>query len=64
MPTLTITWMACPVLAVAVVKGIRWGIAAAILVGYCDLAVRGTVTQVTVTGTVIMVMAVITEYVW
>jgi signal transduction histidine kinase len=56
-PTLTITWMACPVLAVAVVKGIRWGIAAAILVGYCDLAVRGTVTQVTVTGTVIMVMA-------
>jgi signal transduction histidine kinase len=56
-PTLTITWMACPVLAVAVVKGIRWGIAAALVIGVCDLAVRGTVTQVTVTGTAILVMA-------
>lgn len=56
-PTLTITWMGCPVVAVAVVKGVRWGIGAAILVGGCDLAVRGTITQVTVTGTVIMIMA-------
>ncbi len=57
MPTLTVTWMACPVLAVAVVKGIRWGITAAVLIGACDLSVRGVVTQNTVTGTVIMVMA-------
>ena len=57
MPTLTIAWMACPVLAVAVVKGMRWGAAAAILIGGCDLAVRGTITQTTATGTVIMVMA-------
>ena len=56
-PTLTITWMACPVLAVAVVKGIRWGIAAALLIGACDLAVRGVITQTSVTGTAIMVMA-------
>jgi signal transduction histidine kinase len=56
-PTLTITWMACPVLAVAVVKGVRWGIAAALLIGASDLAVRGEVTQATATGTVIMVMA-------
>ena len=56
-PTLTITWMACPVLAVAVVKGIRWGIGAALLIGACDLGVRGVITQTSVTGTVIMVMA-------
>jgi signal transduction histidine kinase len=56
MSTLAITWMACPVLAVAVVKGIRWGIVAAILIGACDLIVRGTVTQTTLTATVIMVM--------
>ena len=57
MSTLTITWMASPVVAVAVVKGVRWGIAAALLIGTCDVAVRGTVTQTTLTGTVIMVMA-------
>jgi signal transduction histidine kinase len=56
-PTLTITWMACPVLAVAIVKGIRWGVGAALLIGACDLGVRGVVTQTSVTGTAIMVMA-------
>ena len=56
-PTLTITWMACPVLAVAVVKGIRWGVGAALLIGACDLGVRGLITQTSVTGTAIMVMA-------
>jgi signal transduction histidine kinase len=56
-PTLTITWMACPVLAVAIVKGIRWGVGAALLIGVCDLGVRGVVTQTSVTGTAIMVMA-------
>ncbi|MDT5028024.1 MAG: hypothetical protein QOE61_4450 [Micromonosporaceae bacterium] len=57
MPSLTVAWMACPVLAVAVVRGVLWGIAAAVLIGGCDLVVRGVVTQATVTGTVIMVLA-------
>ena len=54
-PTLPVTWMVCPVLAVAVVKGPRWGVAAAVLIGACDLAVRGGSTQATLTGLVIMV---------
>jgi signal transduction histidine kinase len=58
-PTLTITWMACPVLAVALVRGIGWGVAAALVIGACDLAVRGVITQTSVTGTAIMVMAAI-----
>jgi signal transduction histidine kinase len=57
MATLTIAWMACPALAVAIIKGVRWGIVAAIVVGACDLVVRGAVTQSSVTGTVIMVVA-------
>ncbi len=56
-PTLTVTWMACPVLAVAIVQGVRWGIAAALLIGACDLAVRGVITQASGTATVIMVFA-------
>jgi hypothetical protein len=56
-PTLTITWMVCPVLAVAVIRGPRWGVLAAIGMGACDLAVRGVINQATVTGSVIMVMA-------
>jgi signal transduction histidine kinase len=58
-PTLTLTWMACPVLAVAIIKGIRWGIFAAVLIGACDLTVHGVtaITQTALTGTVIMVMA-------
>ena len=30
MPTLTITWMACPVMAVAIARGRAWGAAAAL----------------------------------
>ena len=59
MPTLTITWMACPVLAVAVARGRRWGTAAAVAMGACDLAVRAQLNQATFTGTVIMVLAAI-----
>jgi signal transduction histidine kinase len=59
MATLTITWMACPVMAVAIARGRAWGAAAAVAMGACDLAARGLVNQVTVTGTVIMVMAAI-----
>jgi signal transduction histidine kinase len=55
--TLTVAWMACPVLAVAVVKGVRLGIVAAVLIGACDLAVRAAATQSTVTGIVIMITA-------
>jgi signal transduction histidine kinase len=57
LPTLTIIWMACPVMAVAVVRGIRPGVLAALLIGGCDLFVRGGITQATVTGTAIMVTA-------
>ena len=57
LPNLATTWMACPVLAVAIVKGVRWGIAAALFIGACDLTARGAVTQTSVTGTVIMVLA-------
>jgi signal transduction histidine kinase len=56
-PTLTISWMACPPLAVALVKGVRWGVIAAIGVGACDLVVRGVISQVTLNGTILMVMA-------
>jgi signal transduction histidine kinase len=57
-PTLTVTWMACPVLAVAVVKGIRWGAASAVIIGGCDLAVHSNpLNQSSITSTVIMVMA-------
>jgi signal transduction histidine kinase len=57
LPTLTIAWMACPVLATAVIEGMRWGVVAAVVIGACDLGVREVVTQATLTGTIIMIMA-------
>lgn len=57
MATIPITWMACPVLAVAVARGRRWGAAAALAMGACDIAVRGMLNQATLTGTVIMLLA-------
>ena len=59
MPTLTVTWMACPVLAVAVSRGRSQGAAAAVAMGACDLATRGLFNQATYTGTAIMVMAAV-----
>jgi signal transduction histidine kinase len=56
LPTLTVTWMACPVIAVAIAYRRRWGVAAAVAVGACDLGVRGLYNQATFTGTVIMVL--------
>ena len=56
-PSLTAIWLACPVLAVAVVKGVAWGIASAVLIGSCDLFARAEVTQASVTGTIILIMA-------
>jgi signal transduction histidine kinase len=58
-PTLTITWMACPVVAVAIGLGRWWGATAALAMGVCDLAIRGLVNQGTITATVIMVTAAI-----
>jgi signal transduction histidine kinase len=59
MPTLTITWMACPVVATAIAFP-RWrGPVVAVIMGACDLIARAVVNQVTVTGTVIMVIAAV-----
>ncbi|MGE5829258.1 MAG: MacS family sensor histidine kinase [Micromonosporaceae bacterium] len=57
MATLPVTWMACPVLAVAVARGRRWGAATGVAMGACDLLVRAQLNQATLTGTVIMVLA-------
>jgi signal transduction histidine kinase len=46
-------------LDVAVARGRRWGTAAAVAMGACDLAVRAQLNQATFTGTVIMVLAAI-----
>jgi signal transduction histidine kinase len=56
-PTLPVTWMACPVLAVAVARGRALGAVAAVGMGACDLLARGVVNQATFTGTAIMIMA-------
>jgi signal transduction histidine kinase len=55
--TLPVTWMACPVLAIAVARGRSLGAAAAVGMGACDLIARGVFNQATYTGTAIMVMA-------
>jgi signal transduction histidine kinase len=57
MATLPVTWMACPVLAIAVARGRRWGASAGALMGACDLLVRDQLNQATLTGTVIMILA-------
>ncbi|HKD96657.1 MAG TPA: DUF5931 domain-containing protein [Micromonosporaceae bacterium] len=58
-PTLTVTWMACPVLAAAIIYGQVWGAVLAAAMGSVDLATRQVITQSTVTGTVIMVIAAV-----
>ena len=58
-PTLTITWMACPVIAIAIARPRWWGAVVAPIMGACDLSARGLLNQVTVTGTLIMVIAAI-----
>jgi signal transduction histidine kinase len=57
MATLPVSWIAGPVLAWAVSGGRRRGAVAAILLGACDLSVRGRVTQSTLDGTVLMLLA-------
>jgi signal transduction histidine kinase len=55
--TLPVSWIAGPVLAWAVSGGRRRGAIAAILLGGCDLAARGHVTQSTLDGTVLLLLA-------
>jgi signal transduction histidine kinase len=55
--TLPVSWIAGPVLAWAVSGGRRRGAIAAILLGGCDLAARGRVTQSTLDGTVLLLLA-------
>ncbi|HEX2774315.1 MAG TPA: DUF5931 domain-containing protein [Micromonosporaceae bacterium] len=58
-PTLPITWMACPVIATAIGYGRRRAVLAAVAMGSCDIGTRGVLSQATLTGTVIMVLAAI-----
>jgi signal transduction histidine kinase len=55
--TLPVSWIAGPVLAWAVSGGRRRGAIAALLLGGCDLAARGRVTQSTLDGTVLLLLA-------
>jgi signal transduction histidine kinase len=55
--TLPVSWIAGPVLAWAVSGGRRRGVIAAILLGSCDLAARGRVTQSTLDGTVLLLLS-------
>lgn len=55
--TIPVSWVAGPVLAWAVSGGRRRGAIAAILLGVCDLSVRGPVRQSTIDGTVLMLLA-------
>jgi signal transduction histidine kinase len=58
-PTLAVAWHVAPVIAWAVAGGRRWGIAAALLMGATDLAVRAHYDQAAFTGTVLMLLAAI-----
>jgi signal transduction histidine kinase len=58
-PTLAVAWHVAPVLAWAVAGGRRGGIAAALLLGATDLAVRAHYDQAAFTGAVLMLLAAI-----
>jgi signal transduction histidine kinase len=58
-PTLTVAWHAAPVLAWAVARGRRAGIAAALVVGATDLIVRARYDQGALTGAVLLLLAAI-----
>jgi signal transduction histidine kinase len=59
MPTLPITWMACPVIAIAIGYGRRRAVLAGVAMGACDIGTRGILNQATLTGTVLMALAAI-----
>ncbi|GAA2732627.1 MacS family sensor histidine kinase [Actinocorallia aurantiaca] len=60
-PNLTASWVATPVMVWALRGGIRWGVAAAVLVGVPDTLLRwlygGEFQQTTVNGLVLLLMA-------
>ena len=58
-PTLAVAWHVAPVLAWAVAGGRRGGIAAALVMGATDLAVRAHYDQAAFTGSVLMLLAAI-----
>ncbi|MCU1673354.1 MAG: ATP-binding region ATPase protein, partial [Frankiales bacterium] len=56
-PTLTVSWAAAPVLAWAVAGGPLPGVAAAAAVGIADVVERGRLTQATLNGIVLLLLA-------
>jgi signal transduction histidine kinase len=56
-PTLSVAWMAAPVLAWAVAGGRRAGVGAALVLGVTDLAVRERINQSSPTGAALMLLA-------
>jgi signal transduction histidine kinase len=58
-PSLTVAWLASPVLAWAVSGGRRRGVIAALLLGVADLSVRPQLNQAALTGTILMLLAAV-----
>ncbi|MGW5669636.1 DUF5931 domain-containing protein, partial [Micromonospora sp. NPDC003776] len=56
-PTLTVAWLAGPVLAWAVSGGRRRGAVAALILGGTDLATRERISQSSLTGVILMLLA-------
>ncbi|MEU4479876.1 DUF5931 domain-containing protein [Micromonospora sp. NPDC023966] len=56
-PTLTVAWLAAPVLAWAVSGGRRRGAVAALVLGGADLATRERISQSSLTGAILMLLA-------
>jgi signal transduction histidine kinase len=58
-PTLTVAWLAAPVLAWAVAGGRRLGATAAIALGSAEMVVRGKFNQPAVTAPILMLLAAV-----
>ena len=56
-PTLPMAWAAGPVLAWAIAGGRRWGAVAGLLMGAVDAVVRARVSQASLNGVVLMLLA-------
>lgn len=56
-PTLPMAWVSAPVIAWAVAGGRRLGVLAAALMGAADVVVRDGISQATINGTVLMLLA-------
>src|SRR5262249_50841034 len=57
LPTIVVTWMVCPALAVAIAYGSIPGAVTAAAMGAVDLSTRRVVSESTLTGTVVMILA-------